>query len=78
MQYRKYRFEEIFKPDQKHTQELNKLIIEKYQDIKDKYGETDINTINAKKALYFILKDNDATDDYPNELPIFNEEMGSK
>ena len=56
IQYRKYRFQEIFKPDQKHIQELNKLLIEQYQDTKDTYGENDINSINAKKELDFILK----------------------
>ena len=77
-QYSKHGLKEIFKPDQKKTQELNNRIIDQFEDIKEVMGEDDPFTINTKKELELLLKHNDITDSYVDELTVFNKEIGYK
>ena len=54
--YRNNGLEEIPKTDQKKMQELNKQIIEQYEDFKETLGENDATFFNLKKLLLKVIK----------------------
>ena len=67
--YRNNGLKERLKLDQKYMQELNNCIID---DLKDLLDEDDSELIGAKKEYDFILKHNDISDEYFNDLSILN------
>lgn len=68
--------EKILKIEEKYMQKLNNLILEQFEDIKDALGENNALLFNLKKERDFILKHNDASDEFQKDLVALNKELG--
>ena len=58
-------------------QELNKVIIEDFNDVFDEdEDENDLASINAKKEYDFILKHDNTSDEFLNDYITIHNELG--
>ena len=59
------------KINEKYMQQLNKLIVEDFNDV---FDENDLASSNAKKEYDFVLKYDDISDEFSNDyITIHNE-----
>ena len=65
------------KINEKYMQELNKVIIEDFNDVFDEdEDENDLASINAKKEYDFILKHDNTSDEFLNDYITIHNELG--